>query len=98
MNHENQTIGRLQEEAQKRAEQIPENPPRAQGTIETAGIIYKDGDGYLRFDRATRHANPEEVIAGLLADNPQLWKDVMFWYDAFKDTPGNNAREAMHGH
>lgn len=92
------TLDELQQQAEEQAQQLPDNPPGAQGDIEVAGVIYEDSDGFLRFDGATRHAKASEVIAGLLADNPSLLEEVMFWYDSFRNDPGNNAWEAMHGH
>jgi len=92
------TLEELQQQAEEQAQQLPNNPTDEIGNIEVAGVIYKDSDGFLRLDEATRHAKADEVIAAFLADNPRLIEQILFWYDSFKDDPGNNAWEAMHGH
>ena len=98
MNEDNTTLEELREQAEEQAKQLPNSPADRRGEIEIAGVIYRDYDGFLRYDRATRHSKAAEVIAALLADNPHLLEDILFWYDSFREQPGSNASAAMHGH
>jgi hypothetical protein len=68
--------------------------------IETAGTIYRDKEGFMRYDRASRHAHPGEIIAVLLAQNPDILAQVEFWFDSYKDqeTPASASMAALYDH